>query len=85
MKKIFSLRRENLQNLGGPMGSESTSTDFIRYFTTVEFAKEHALLDFSTGRSLAQPFKWKSKKGDKCNSEDLGFCMYYIEPIEIVK
>lgn len=85
MKKIFALTRENLQNVGGPMGSESTSTDYIRYFTSTEFVKDYAQIDFSTGRSLAGKIKWIQDKSDKCHSEDLGFCMYYIEPITIIK
>ena len=85
--KIFALKRENLQNLGGPMGTESTSIDWIKYFTTVEFAKEYAWKDFSDNRSLAQSIRWKIEKSskEKLHSEDLGFCMYYIEPIEIIK
>ena len=52
MQKIFSLTSTNLTHLGGPMGTEYTTTNFIKYFTTVQLAKNYAEADF----------KWQNKR-----------------------
>jgi hypothetical protein len=43
---VYSLTSEDLSNLGGPMGCEHTSTNFIKYFKDVEKAKKYAFKDY---------------------------------------
>lgn len=87
---IFSLRRENLTELGGPMGTESTSTDFIKYFSKKIYAKQYAKKDLSKNHSKKDwQIVWFNNHNENspndCHSEDLGFCMYNVNEIKIEK
>lgn len=74
MNNIYSLHSENLSNLGRTMGTEYTTTNWIKYFTSVKLAKEYAEKDF--GKSI----KWKGY-----SSGDLRYVAYTIQKIKIVK
>jgi hypothetical protein len=74
--EIYKLVSENLSGLGGPMGTESTSINFVKYFTTVDKAEKYAEKEF--GKTIT----WK-KYGRELNSGDLRFVMYHISKIEI--
>lgn len=81
LEEIYSLTSENLTGLGGPMGTERTFTNWIKYCTTIEQAQKIAEKSYDKSRS---PIKWiKEKNG--CRSVDLGYVMYHIEKIKIEK
>lgn len=46
MENIYKLISENLTNLGGPMGSEYTYNNFVKYFDSIKKAKEYAEKDY---------------------------------------
>lgn len=84
---VFSLTSENLTNIGGPMGNNSSSTNWVKYFSSGEKAKAFALKDYlaeSNGKSGVSKFSWV-KDGDRLRSPDLLFVMYEIKPVEIVE
>ena len=80
---IFSLVSENLEHLGGSMGSEYTYPNYTKYFSSAEFAKEFAEKDYNKGnRGKRKEIKW-SKKGGVISSGDLSYVMYLINPVKI--
>lgn len=75
------LRSINLTNLGGPMGSESTFSNFEKPFKSMKEAKEYGEKDYETsGRK--EKIKWSNTNGNAC-SGDLDFVMYEIEKINM--
>jgi hypothetical protein len=69
--EICTLVSENLSHLGGPMGTEYTTTNYSKPFKSIEKAKKFAEKEY--GNEL----KWlATDKG--LRSEDLGYVMYYI-------
>jgi len=74
--KCYELVSENLTHLGGPMGSEYTTTNFRKYFNDSKKAKLFAEKDF--GKKI----KWL-KTGKGWTSGDLSWVMYYINEIKI--
>ncbi len=49
MIKVYELESENLEGLGGPMGTESTSTNWRRFFTSADAAQTAAITDYRKG------------------------------------
>ena len=82
---MFELESENLTQLGGRMGTETTSTNFRRFYNSIALAKKAAEKDYG------QPITWDRKKGPTCNlkpidltcSGDLGHVMYHIKKVKV--
>jgi hypothetical protein len=82
---MYTLTSENLSGLGGRMGFESTSINWVKIFSTIEAAKNFAEKDY--GKLI----EWSPSKGPTCNlvpldllcSGDLGFVMYHIKEATI--
>lgn len=74
--KVFELKSENLTNLGGPMGSEYTTTNWRKLFETEEAAKKYAEKNY--GRKI----KWV-KSGKHTRSPDLSYVMYHIKEVKV--
>jgi len=76
---MYELNSENLTALGGPMGSsEHTWSNFRKYYSTMELAKEAAEKDY--GKKL----QWiKTKTGFR--TKDLGYVMYHIKELKVEK
>lgn len=76
---MYALRSENLTLLGGPMGTERTFTNWVKYFKSLAAAKKYAEADYVKNRGT-ESVKWKSSsKGWWTN--DLLFVMYHITKI----
>ena len=80
--KIYALESENLTGLGGRMGTEHTTTNWIKYFSSIDFAKKYAEKHYKIWNK--EPIKWK-KDGKEIISGDLGFVMYIITEIKLEK
>ncbi|QGH72881.1 MAG: hypothetical protein [Podoviridae sp. ctrTa16] len=76
MTHIYELISENLSNLGGRMGTESTFNNFSKPFSTIEKAKDYAVADYGNA------INWSRTKRGLC-SGDLMYVMYYINKVEI--
>ena len=76
---IFKLVSTDMTHLGGPMGSEYTTTNFVKYFSSVDNAKKHAEKDFGDQRT--EPIEWKKKNKSGFTSGDLRYVMYDIESV----
>jgi len=68
---VFKLTVENLSGLGGRMGTESTSIDKVKLFSTVNGAKKYAEKDYG------DKIEWKDRK-KYITSGDLRYVMYEI-------
>jgi hypothetical protein len=82
---MYKLTSENLSNLGGPMGSEYTTTNWEKYFKTIPAAKAYAEKDYSKSEKRSK-IKWT--RGDvrgSLTSGDLSWVMYDIEPVKCEK
>ena len=73
---IYKLVSENLTSLGGPMGTENVTDNFVRFFDSIDKAKSAAVKDFG------DDIKWK-RKGKNVSSGDLLHVMYDISPIKV--
>ncbi len=83
---VYELTSEDLTGLGGPM---MTTTNFRRYFRSVEGAKLAAEKDYRHGMGRlsatlpgAAAIKWR-RDGKGWTSGDLRFVMYTIMPVKI--
>lgn len=75
---MFELESENLTGLGGMMGTEHTWTNFRKFYSSAELAKEAAEKD------LGEKIEWfKTKNGFR--SGDLGHVMYHIKEVKVEK
>jgi hypothetical protein len=81
---IFKLISENLTNLGGPMGTEHTFANWVKYFDSVDNAKEYAMKDYTNGGILRWTFEWVMDLNG-WRSPDLGFVMYHINEVKVEK
>ena len=72
---MYKLVSENLTNLGGPMGTEYTFDNWVKYFHSIKNAKKHAENDYG------EKIDWKKTK-KRTHSPDLGYVMYQIYPIK---
>jgi|GEM_PF-6944042 hypothetical protein len=73
---MVTLTSENLTGLGGPMGSERTTTNWRKYFSTPELAMEYAEKDFG------EKIPWRTE-GVNFHSPDLRYVMYHINHVEV--
>jgi hypothetical protein len=82
--KIYALESENLTSLGGPMGTERVTTNWIKYFSSVLAAKAYAEKDYCRESGTPRPkIQWFKEGRDEFRSDDLLFVMYRIKPIKI--
>ena len=77
---IFKLVSKNLSDLGGPMGTDRTRDNWTKHFDNVQSAKDYVAKDYKGTRTLT----WLEWEGGY-RTNDLGYVMYYISPIEIEK
>ena len=76
-KNMYQIISENLTNLGGPMGSEYTTNNWIKHAKSLKKAKKFCEKD------CGEKIKWiKTKKG--LRSPDLGYVMYHIKEIKMI-
>lgn len=68
---MYNLKSEDLSHLGGPMGSEYTTINYVKTFSTIKLAKEYAETEY--GKKI----EWKKPIG-VITSGDLAFVMYTI-------
>lgn len=73
---MYVLKSENLSHLGGPMGSEYTTTNWRKFYKKSKNAKLFAEKDF--GKKI----KWIKKK-EGWRSPDLLYVMYHINKVKI--
>lgn len=85
MNTIYVAVSTDLSGLGGPMGTETTRTNWRKYFTEIEFAKEFCEGDYAMKTQSLKKFKWLIKPHGKIYSGDLRFVEYTIKPIEITR
>jgi hypothetical protein len=76
--KIYQLTSENLQGLGGPMGTERTTVNWVKPFESLETAQAYAENDYEGKEKL----KW-SKVEKSWHSQDLSWVMYHIHEVEL--
>lgn len=76
--KIYQLTSENLQGLGGPMGTEKTTVNWVKPFESVETAMAYAVNDYEGDEEV----KW-TKGTAGWHSQDLRWVMYYIHEVEL--
>ena len=79
LESFFILTSENLSGLGR-MG-DTTSTNWERYFSTIEFAKQYAEKDYKGDETII----WTKDRSSGCSSQDLGHVMYIIRRAKITK
>jgi len=73
---LYALRSENLTGLGGPMGTETTWTNWTRYFFVALNAKLAASKDLiNSGRK--ERILWSPTK-EGWRSQDLRNVMYHV-------
>jgi hypothetical protein len=78
---VFQLESENLSHLGGPMGSEYTTTNYTKPFASLVDAKAYAEKDYvrQTGKNAAErPLVWVRENSRYVRTEDMGFVMYHV-------
>lgn len=69
---VYEALKEDLSHLGGPMGTEYTTTESMGIFGSLDRALNTCEKDFG------KPIKWrKTHKGQ--SSPDLGYCMYHVK------
>lgn len=80
---FYTLISENLTGLGGPMGSERTTTNWRKHFRSEENAKKYAEEDYrkKAGRPGVRKLKW-IETGNAQRTDDLGFVMYHVQPAQ---
>jgi hypothetical protein len=96
MEKVYKLISENLTNLGSPMGKEYTYNNWVRYFSSIEKAKNVAESDYAKNIknrdkffnyrkiTTAEKIKWcRGSEKDSLSSQDLSFVMYHIKPVKV--
>jgi len=76
--KIYQLTSENLTGLGGPMGTERTSINWVKPYDSLEAAQAAANNNYEG----VEEFKW-TKGTNGWHSQDLGWVMYYIHEVEL--
>lgn len=76
---IYSLTSTDMSGLGGPMGTERTETNYIRYFSKKEYAQAYAEKEFD------KKIEWKNDRSGGCTSGDLLYVMYDIAKVRITK
>jgi len=74
---MYEVESENLSSLGGPMGTEHTTTNWRKYFLDLINAKSFCEKDY--GKKI----EWKRKGHNGACSGDLLYVMYNIRKIKI--
>jgi hypothetical protein len=77
--KIYQLTSENLTGLGGPMGTERTTINWVKPFDSLETAQAYAVNDYEGDEEI----EWKKDGEGKWHSQDLRWVMYYIHEVEL--
>ena len=75
-KIVYEAVSENLTNLGGPMGTKSTSTNWTKLFSDPDDAKEYAMKDYEKQtRGQREPIMHKDwiKTKEGWRTEDLSY------------
>lgn len=72
----FILEIEDLTNLGGPMGTEYTTSEY-KYFNNQDNAKRYAEKHYDSGKTRIE---W-SRRDNYITSGDLGSVMYTIREL----
>lgn len=80
--KVFELESENLSNVGGPMGNNSSSTNWTRLFYDKEKAKMFAELDYKKNNGK-EKIEWANDRSGGCRSQDLRWVMYNITSLRV--
>ena len=84
---MYKLESENLLTLTS-MGS-STTTNYIKYFLTIDDAKKYAEIEFKSVNPNSKKIQWKPvyehfSSGDLgYSSGDLGYVMYNISGVSL--
>lgn len=73
---MYQLTSEDLSNLGGPMGSESTTYSDMGHYNELKNAKAAAEKEYG------KPIKW-IRNGTGFRSPDLRYVMYRIKKVEV--
>lgn len=79
---MFKLKKEDWTHLGGPMGTEYTTTIWDKYFTTSAKAMKFAEKDHG---KQDPPIAWVRKKDDVLFSGDLASHAYYVSKVVVEK
>ena len=81
MKKptIYCLTAEDMTDIGS-MHSQTTSTIFQKYYTTIEFAKAAAQRHYKAQTKSKEQLRWRAN-----STGDLGWVMYDITKVKIEK
>jgi hypothetical protein len=75
---MYELVSENLSNLGGRMGTEYTTINYRKFFTTIDGAKKAAEKEYK------KKIVWKAdKSGEYWRSPDLAYVMYHIRTVRV--
>jgi len=80
---IYELESENLSNLGGPMGSGRTYSNWIKYFKKKEDAQKVAEADY-TKQGGKEKIVWTSDRRGGCVTQDLRYVMYNVMKVELL-
>jgi hypothetical protein len=80
--QVYELVSENLTELGGPMGSEHTWTNWRKLFRDVLSAKAYAEKDYKKEAKEPEKIKWTRGNGG-WHTQDLLFVMYHINKKEV--
>lgn len=81
---MYKAVAEDLTNLGGPMGTEYTTTIFRKYFKSRKRAKEYCEKHYrkhTRGTNLKM-FKWLKKEDGDVESGDLRFVSYGVYKVK---
>lgn len=77
-EKIFwKVTSEDLTHLGGPMGTEYTTVNWVKVFSSKDKALSYIRKDY--GKELRDPY---SIKGERARW-DLGYVGYTLEPLKV--
>lgn len=80
---IYILESNDLSGLGGPMGSERITTNFVKYFYSIDNAKKYAEEDYFNYHAGKETIKWKKARYGGITSGDLLYVEYHIWKIKI--
>lgn len=79
MDFVFNLTATDMSHLGGPMGTEYTSINFVKSFKNLENAQKYAQKDCK--RFV---IKWKKDGRNSWTSGDLGWVEYTIDKVKLL-
>jgi len=83
---VYELESKNLTGLGGPMGTDHTTTNWTALFMSVKSAKRLAEKDYKMQKSDGdEDIKWRRVNDNDWQSQDLRYVMYTISPKKLRK